>query len=677
MYQYQFGGKQGITYSLIESSDLVVVRTKDASDLKNLALSTNARALVPKLLPVTSFPEANVTVYKCIDKSVGGMKLRNQVRKNFSKEAAIRFAGRVLKDSKTNEPVIYTENFFVKFNDDITTSRCEQILEEANLGIKEQLLFAENAYFAQAAEGTGLKIFDIAAQLLSLPEVECCHPELVRQKKHRAIFSEQWYLKPLEIGNTLINQHIEAALAWQQTKGDGITIAIIDDGVDQNHEEFVGKIVAPIDTILNQEDGNPKRPSENHGTACAGIACAAGNHGASGVAPQAALMPIRSGGLGSLAEAKAFWWAAEYGADVISCSWGPMDGPWWDSEDPRHFIPFPLPDSTRMAIDHAIEKGRGGKGCIITWAAGNGNESVDLDGYASYDKVIAVAASNDRGERSYYSDYGQAIWCCFPSSDVDSGFVPVPRPQPLTPGIWTTDRSGQVGYNAGRKSRGDIKGNYTNDFGGTSASCPGVAGVVALMLGVNPALNWQEVKAIIKHSCDKIDEEFGNYDTNGHSPFYGYGKINAAKAVTNALEAASTTVSFKVIGQGIFSKVGELPLPMTTTVEGNRLLGIILQLAPFHSQLEIEYLTVINKLGPSGWMPSEVYSGTRDRRRKMIGFAIRLKGDLADSYDVVYKAKLRKKTIWVEAANGAICGTDENGGAAIESISIDIKHIID
>ena len=70
----------------------------------------------------------------------------------------------------------------------------------------------------------------------------------------------------------------------------------------------------------------------------------------------------------------------------------------------------------------------------------NGNESVDNDGYASYDKVVAVAACNDQSKRSIYSDFGKAICCAFPSSDF--GYAPFNHPEALTPGIWTTDRLG-------------------------------------------------------------------------------------------------------------------------------------------------------------------------------------------------------------------------------------------
>ncbi|MEM1122247.1 MAG: S8 family serine peptidase [Bacteroidota bacterium] len=648
MYQCHYGGQKGRSLRFTEASDLVVIRTKKPTDVKDLALSSNSKRLLSKMMPVVSFPEANVTVFQCIDKkrvrsrSVmgGGMKIRNEVRKNFNQEAEIRFAGRVLKDATTGEPVVYTENFFVKFHDGTGTEKCQAIIKALGLKIKDKLGFAKCAYFICGASGTGLKIFALAEQLLQNDLVEYCHPELVRQKKHRSIFPEQWHLQPLVRNGQSIEQHVNVLPAWEKTKGEGITIAVIDDGVDQFHEEFVGKIVSPYDTVIDEQDANPKRQGEAHGTACAGVAAAAGRNKAVGVAPEALIMPIRSGGLGSLAEAKAFWWATDNGADIISCSWGPMDGPWWDSQDPIHFQDFPLPDSTRLAIDYAIEKGRNGKGCVIVWAAGNGNESCDLDGYASYPKVMAVAASNDRGVRSYYSDYGRSVWCCFPSNDVDSRFVPVPRPQPLTSGIWTTDRSGRAGYNQGIAADGDAVGDYTNSFGGTSSSCPGVAGVVALMLGANPDLTWQEVKMIIKNSCDQIDPTFGDYDASGHSPFYGYGKINAGKALDNSLKALDVNATnYEVTGVAQFSKIEDVPLIdgiiSADIPKKSRLLAFELALSPFHPDLQIAYQTIINRLPPSEWTLSGASSGTDDGRRKMIGFACRLEGVLANQYDII------------------------------------------
>jgi subtilisin-like proprotein convertase family protein len=108
------------------------------------------------------------------------------------------------------------------------------------------------------------------------------------------------------------------------------------------------------------------------------------------------------------------------------------------------------------------------------------------------------------------------------------------HPEPLTPGIYTTDRMSRLGYNAGSSAEGDLAGNYTNSFGGTSSACPGAAGVAALVLAVNPALKWNEVRDILRQSCQKIDPQGGEYDSSGHSRFYGHGRLDAQQAVALA-----------------------------------------------------------------------------------------------------------------------------------------------
>jgi subtilisin family serine protease len=449
-------------------------------------------------------------------------------------EPDVRFAGRVLVDPASKAPVLYTENVFVKFNDEAKASVCRKLLKQHGLKIKRGVAYLRNAFFV-AANDAGLDIFDIARKLLNEPVVEYCHPELIRQKRTRAAFAPQWHLNKTAIGGKVIDQHANVADAWALTQGEGVTIAVIDDGVDIDHEEFrgAGKVVAPRDVTRDTDNPRPGN-FDNHGTACAGVACANGAFGASGVAPKAKLMPVRlASALGSQDEADAFAWAAQNGADVISCSWGPADGEWWNPDDPLHKQKVPLPDSTRLAMDFAATKGRNGKGCVILFAAGNGNESVDNDGYASYEKVTAVAACNDMGAKSAYSDFGNAIWCAFPSNNGNPS---------LTSGIWTTDRTGAVGYNSGQASKGDAAGNYTNSFGGTSSACPGAAGVVALVISRNPNLRWDEVREIVKKSCDKIDPTNGKYDANGRSAWYGFGRVNAKKAVELAVATPEPTV---------------------------------------------------------------------------------------------------------------------------------------
>lgn len=682
MYSYTYGGKQGQRFQLVEAKDLVVIRTKEAAPLSQLSMSGTARELVPALIPVSAFPEANVTVYKCLPmEGRSPVGQRNAVRRALKQEESIRFAGRVLKDPATGAIVVYTENIYLQFDQELPAARCEAIMKEKGLKVKEGLTFAPNAYFVEADESIGLKVFELAAQLLAMPEVQCCHPELVRERKHKFIHPMQWHLKQTVINGMTVNQHANVEAAWALTKGEGITIAVLDDGVDVDHPDFSGpgKVVAPRDTIINSDDARPKHAAERHGTACAGVACANGTGKAWGVAPAARLMPIRVGSIGSISEAKAFQWAADHGADVISCSWGPEDGAWWNPNDPMHFSQARLPDSARAAIEYAVKNGRGGKGCVITWAAGNGNEDVKFDEYASFPKVIAVAACNDRGQRSVYSDFGEAVWCCFPSSDFE--MPEFNHPKPLTPGIWTTDRQGSKGYNFGTVNAesilGDMEGNYTATFGGTSSACPGVAGVVALMLSVNPDLSWQQVKELIRHSCDRIDEDMGNYDATGHSPFYGYGRINALKAVKNAKAAANlvpASLDVDVSGSVLFNRTSkQLKEAAGVTAKKQRILGLALEISPPHPSLSIHYQAMIRNIGSSDEASDGKFSGTKDRRRSLTGIRIWLEGDLASSFDVHYEVKLKGLKKWAPYRNGAWAGSNKaSKGKTVEGLLVKV-----
>jgi subtilisin-like proprotein convertase family protein len=540
-----FGRKDETPTVLGRSDDLIAVRTRSQRSLVTGAPTSYGAAELADGQLVLAFPEAGVEVFRV--PTGAGHKSVDDRKEALRRHPDVRFAGGVLVDQESGEPMIYTENLFVKFADRVTPAHCREVLRAFNLTIKEEVSYSTNAYFVAAPEGIGLKVFELAQALLARDDVEYCHPEIVRHRERRGIFPQQWHLKATTLNGVAINASANVEAAHRVTRGEGIVIAVIDDGVDIDHLEFnyPGKIVAPRDATLGTNDPRPKDPRlgdpENHGTACAGVACAEGKFGASGVAPQARLMPIRLvSGLGSQKEAQAFVWAADHGADVISCSWGPQDGRWYDPNDPLHNTFQPLPASTRLAIDYAIRNGRNGKGCAILFAAGNGNESVDNDGYASYDRVIAVAACNDRSKRSAYSDFGNAVWCAFPSNDFE--FPPASHPAPLTPGIWTTDRMGQAGYNSGSVVFGDKDGNFTNEFGGTSSACPGAAGVVALILSVNPELKWHEVRDILCQAADKIDPQGGAYDLNGHSPYYGHGRLNAETAVRLATPAPRSHV---------------------------------------------------------------------------------------------------------------------------------------
>lgn len=375
-------------------------------------------------------------------------------------------------------------------------------------------------------------------------------------------YKDQWHLFHNGGPQLASGAHVDAPKAWDLTRGDrSVIVAIIDDAIDIEHGDFKGtnKIVAPKD--FKGRDTNPMpEGGDNHGTACAGVAVAEENgSGVVGIAPACSLMPIRmSSSLDDSAIEELFNWAVDNGASVISCSWGPTA------------INYPLSLRQRLALQKAATEGRNGKGCVVLFAAGNANRPINgrvnergwpsnnpngethwFDGFASSEYVIAVAACNSLNKKSAYSNWGKEISICAPSNNGHPvmGFsMTYPRIESAFPGrgIFTTDRLGARGYDST---------DYTDDFGGTSSACPLAAGVAALVLSANPELSAAAVKDVLQRTADKIvdgaaDPQFGffygSYNEVGHSPWFGYGKVNAYKAVNEALRLKNSTATPKI-----------------------------------------------------------------------------------------------------------------------------------
>ena len=282
-----------------------------------------------------------------------------------------------------------------------------------------------------------------------------------------------------------------------------VTIAVVDDAIDTRHSEFAGRVAGQWDAATGESSSLPNG-WQPHGTKVAGLALAAGIQ-VTGVAPTALLLGVRvsalSTRLGDPTEAAGIRWAAEHGADVICCAWGPQT---LTEETGR------LPDHTRDAIDWAVAHGRGGKGCVVVFSSGNDGRDIALNQYASHPAVIAVGACNSNGKRPAYSGWGSALWCVAPSNDPDD-------PAGATATYDTTTPVGSF-------LLGDTF--YTSDFGFTSAACAIVAGVCAQILAANPSLTCREVRDLIAKSCRRIDEAGGSYDERGHSPYYGFGRLD-------------------------------------------------------------------------------------------------------------------------------------------------------
>jgi len=423
-------------------------------------------------------------------------------------------------DDTPGSAVIPVGTMTIQFQPDISMAKREKILAEFGLEIIEQLDFLPHGYTVKLTEASKENPLKIAAKLQERKEIKSAEPDLsfqisLKYVPNDPLYPDQWHLKNDGLGLGMVaGADVKAEGAWEYTLGSrDVVICIMDDGFDLSHPEFnvPGKIVAPRDFGQDDFDPNPAYEDENHGTACAGVALAEQNGiGVVGLAPGCAFMPVRtSPWLSDTSIQQLFQYAIDNYADVISCSWSASI---WN---------FPLSTKMSAIIHKAATQGRRNKkGCVILFAAGNEDRPLDgvkdgqvsHQGFALHPDVIAVGASNSLDQRSYYSNYGPELTICAPSNGTPGR------------GIVTTDRRGTKGY---------ASGDYTYDFGGTSSATPLTAGLAALILSVNPDLISAEVRGIIMNTADKIDQENGEY-VDGHSQWYGHGRINAQKAVVLA-----------------------------------------------------------------------------------------------------------------------------------------------
>lgn len=422
------------------------------------------------------------------------------------------------------------------------------VAEKAGLRVSRMMDHAPGFVILDAGTSEGALVAMESLRLM--PEVENADVMLATQKAKKKIpddplFSEQWHLRNTsQLGGAL---WVDAGVSpvWDTFEGTGITIGIIDDGVQHAHPDIQPNYNTSLDYDYNSNDSDPTPmdlTEDSHGTACAGVAAARGGNGigVTGAAPRATLTGFRLIAAPSTDQNEADAFLAGNGSiHIKSNSWGESDGGGYGG-------PGPL---AAAALETAATSGRGGKGVIQLFSGGNGfdlGDNSNYDGYANSPFVIAVAAVNDAGFQSYYSEMGANLLVAAPSNS--SG---------QNEGIRTTDLTGNSGANSSATSADNLADrNYTNDFGGTSSACPLAAGIVALMLEANPNLGWRDVKEILVRTSRKTQRTDPDWMTNSagfsFNHKYGAGLIDAAAAVALAQQwtnlPAMTTVQVAQTG---------------------------------------------------------------------------------------------------------------------------------
>ncbi|MFH9612371.1 type VII secretion-associated serine protease mycosin [Streptomyces pratensis] len=294
-----------------------------------------------------------------------------------------------------------------------------------------------------------------------------------------AIRDQQWGLEAL---------HTDTA--WQTTKGEGITVAVLDTGVDDAHPDLAGQVL-PGKDLIGFGAGRGDRSWALHGTAMAGIIAGRGNgpgrdDGVLGVAPEAKILPVRvilESGDPSRAKAResrgtaladGIRWAADQGADVINLSLG-------DDSESAH--PEPGEDA---AVQYAL-----GKGVAVVASAGNSGEKGDRISYpAAYPGVIAVAAVDKYGTHAAFSTRRWYATVSAPGVDIV---------------VANPDQHYYIEW-------------------GTSAASAFVSGAVALVRAAHPGLSPAQIKTLLAETA-------GNAPAGGRDDARGYGMVDPAAAI--------------------------------------------------------------------------------------------------------------------------------------------------
>lgn len=298
-------------------------------------------------------------------------------------------------------------------------------------------------------------------------------------------YDKQWNLRSI---------NMEAA--WDETKGKGVTVAVIDTGVTPVPDLQEVTLVKGYDFVNDREDA---KDDNGHGTHVAGTIAQATNNGVgvAGIAYEAAIMPLKvlsSGGGGTVADiAEAIRFAADEGADVINMSLG--------GGGESHLM--------QEAIDYAHRKG-----VVIVAAAGNANQNA-VAYPARYTHVIGVAATDASGVKAAYSNYGAGVDLAAPGG-----------------AIVGDNKTGGILQNTINPETGESVYEYLQ---GTSMAAPHVAGVAALVKAAG-VKEPDQIEAVLKQSVIPVQDDQQNH--------YGAGKLNADAAVKLALKGKITFKDF-------------------------------------------------------------------------------------------------------------------------------------
>lgn len=376
---------------------------------------------------------------------------------------------------------------------------------------------------------------------------------------------------------------INAEVLHPEALGQGVVVAVLDDGFDIGHPALSARFDADLSWDFRDGDPDPSNSAgERHGTRVMGVIGADGSTGAAvGIAPGATLAGVRIGygPAGNATQyAKALAHAAAR-ADVINNSWN-YSSPFADDFSKAAF------KGASAALEAAARDGRGGLGSIIVFAAGNtglSGDDVNAHDFANDIHVIAVGGSDEKGGRAAFATPGAPILVSAPAIKIQTTEARI------------------------------VSGVAEVAASGVSQAAAAVSGVAALLIAANPNLGWRDVQEILALTARHVDPGGGVSQTNGATWInggglvtnreIGFGVVDAAAAVRLAAtwEGARTS-SNMTAASGVFSTAGQIESskPIQRTVRLDESLDVdhvVLDVALNHQRIGDLRIVLIS---PSG-----------------------------------------------------------------------------
>ncbi|HKV51851.1 MAG TPA: S8 family serine peptidase [Gemmatimonadaceae bacterium] len=444
--------------------------------------------------------------------------MRNRLRA----DARFRFVSPAYLTADHAASVIVLDHVVARFKDGVSSLQVDSIASSLGAHVVRAPV-PDSGYktYLISGDSTG-GVLSVANAINISPLARWASPDMIGTESPSSVPTDPYFTRQYYLSNSLISNgvhdDINVEKAWDLTKGDSsLRIVFVGTGIDQQHPEYRTRTMVGFDALWNDPNngigewaGHPA-PDDGHGTAVAGIATALQDgSGTAGIAPNVQYDAVRIFRHLDIAAANdianGITWAYQR-SDIINNSWGGCGTPNAIIAD---------------AVANALAHGRGGKGTVVIFSAGNTDSRDGCTTTETWESElpgeIAVAALAKDGSHASYSLTGPDISVSAFGGELGSG-----------PGcfdgeaggadIVTTDLS--FPHDCPNGPNGEYA--YTTGFGGTSAAAPQVAGVVALILSRFPSLTAAQVKAVIQSTAVPW----------GDHSLFGFGKLDAFRAVAN------------------------------------------------------------------------------------------------------------------------------------------------